>query len=199
MTRLIMPNKYESITVKIIDSPYTEDKLRKGEKGDKEEENEENIYCDVIIWGDVRRDRIFKMLITKTLWHSLYRELVYRFELGGDIGEEIDSDLKCLSGRVITIRGISDFNRSFQTKSRNIDNPKIFDVKLREDLEDIERLGGEEYVKRIQKELSVVALENLKIIDDKDKKKIELAEKIKRKKIDEKDNKVTKIVEYAGW
>lgn len=135
---LIMPEKLEEITVKVIKAPYLVS-------------NE--VYCDVRIWGDSNRNNIFRMKIGKTLWHSLHEELVMRFELGGDAGEEIDSDLECIVRKVITIRGYPDINRAYIDKKGKANSPKIFHVQLREDLEEAELEGGDTYLNAVKREI----------------------------------------------
>lgn len=127
-----MPEKLREITVKIVKAPYVV-----GDVGD-------DICCDVRIWGDPDRD-IFRMKISKTLWHSLYQRLVERYELGGDAGEEIDENLECIVRKVVTIKAIPDINRAYTTKEGGLDSPKIFNVEFREDLEEAERIGGDIY------------------------------------------------------
>lgn len=185
---LIMPEKLKNITVKIVKAPY-----RVGD----------DVYCDVRIFGDLQRNT-FRMKITKTLWHSLYDQLVARFELGGDADESIDKDLNCIVGKMITVYGIPDINRAYETKDGNVDSPKIFKVDIREDLEEAEKIGGEVFNVAVDRQLTnniacwdcVVA--NLELADEDVKKEKEREEKKKKrqevskymKKLDDpKDNK----------
>lgn len=131
-----MPEKLREITVKVVKAPC---------------DVGEEIYCDVRIFGDIQRN-IFRMKISKTLWHSLYQRLVERFELGGDAGEEIDENLECITGKIMTIYAKPDINRAYVTKDGGVDSPKIFDVDFREDLEELERIGGDLYKQAVDKE-----------------------------------------------
>lgn len=131
-----MPEKLREITVKVVKAPY---------------DIGEEIYCDVRIFGDVQRN-VFRMKISKTLWHSLYQKLVDRFELGGDSGEEIDENLECISGKIMTIYAKPDMKRAYVTKDGGVDSPKIFDVYFKEDLEELEKTGGDDYINAVNKE-----------------------------------------------
>lgn len=131
-----MPEKLRKITIKVVKAPY--------DVGD-------NIYCDIRIFGDIKKN-IFRMNISKTLWHSLYQKLVERFELGGDAGEEIDENLECITGKIMTIYAKPDMKRAYVTKDGGIDSPKIFGVEFREDLEELEKIGGDDYIDAVNKE-----------------------------------------------
>lgn len=133
---LKMPEKLREITVKVVRAPY---------------DVGEEIYCDIRIFGDVQKN-MFRMKISKTLWHSLYKCLVERFELGGDAEEEIDENLECITGKIMTIYAKPDINRAYVTKDGGVDSPKIFDVYLREDLEELEKIGGDLYNQTVNKE-----------------------------------------------
>lgn len=138
MTDLIMPDKHQSITVKIIGPPYI--------SGD-------DAYCDVKLFG-IPRNETFKMKIGKTLWVSLYEQLENRFVFGGDSDEELDDNLEILSGMIITIEGEPDLSRSYwNSKENRPDSPKIFEVTLREDLVDAEIAGGDIYNQVVDKEV----------------------------------------------
>lgn len=140
---LVLPNKMESITVKIH-----------GKMEKAGESKDSNYFLPVYIWGDVRKT-VFRMKITKTIWRSIDDILTMRYELGGDAGDEtVDEDLQCLIGKIITITGIPDMKRMFINKEGKADSPKIFIVDLREDLMDIEREGGQVYVDTVNKEYS---------------------------------------------
>lgn len=132
---LKMPEKFREITVKIIKAPYIVG---------------EDVFCDVRLWGDTERN-VFRMKIAKTMWHSMYKELVDRFELGGDIGEEIDDNLECIARKIMTIYAIPDIDRAYINKKGEADSPKIFTVEFREDLEEAERIGGDIYNNAIDK------------------------------------------------
>ncbi len=135
IVNLKMPEKLREITVKIIKAPYIIGK---------------DVYCDVRLFGDAERN-VFRMKIGKTLWYSLYEKLVERFELGGDVGEEIDDSLECITRKVITIRAIPDIKRAYINKEGDVDSPKIFSVEFREDLEEAERIGGDIYNNAVDK------------------------------------------------
>lgn len=178
----------EEITVKIIKAPYL--------VGD-------DVFCDVRIWGDTNRDNIFRLKIGKTLWHSLHKELVMRFELGGNAGEEIDSQLECIVRKVITIRAVPDISRSYVDKSGKTDSPKIFKVQLREDLEDVEIIGGSEYNEAVNRELinnrscrNCVAT-NIELVNETSRKEKEKEEN--RKKKEKIAEKITKKINGSGW
>lgn len=135
-----MPDKGESITVKIIG------KIDKGK---------EEFYCPVRIWAirGHKLDNIYKMKMTKTLWNSLDSELTIREEFGEfDDLYKIDEELECIIGKIITISGISDTSRSYRNKYGDIEYPKIFKVTIREDLEEIEKIGGQEFICACEKE-----------------------------------------------
>lgn len=156
---LVMPEKGENITVKIIG---------KIEKAGKKEDSS-NFYCPIRIWAirGHRFDNIYNMKITKTLWNSLDNELTIREEFGelggGDIGNgdeninensyKIDEDLECIVGKIITISGISDTSRSYANKYGVMEHPKMFKATIREDLEEIERIGGQEFIDACEKEM----------------------------------------------
>lgn len=138
---LVMPDKGESITVKII--------------GKIDSKNKEDFYCPIRIWAirGHKLDNIYKMKMTKTLWNSLYSELTIREEFGEfDDLYKIDEDLECIVGKIITISGISDTSRSYRNKYGDIEYPKIFKVTIREDLEEIEKIGGQEFICACEKE-----------------------------------------------
>lgn len=140
---LVLPNKMESITVKIY---------RKIEKAGDNKDSD--YFIRVFIWGDIKKT-VFRMKITKTIWRSIDDILTMRYELGGDAGDEqVDEDLQCLIGKIITITGIPDIKRMFINKEGKADSPKIFTVELREDLMDIEREGGQIYIDTVKKEYS---------------------------------------------
>lgn len=131
-----MPEKLREITVKIVKIPYIIG---------------EDVFCDIRIFGDIQRN-IFRMKISKTMWYSMYKSLVDRFELGGDEGEEIDENLECITGKIMTIYAKPDINRAYTTKDGGVDSPKIFNVEFREDLEETERIGGDVYNQAVDKE-----------------------------------------------
>lgn len=131
-----MPEKLREITVKIVKTPYIIG---------------EDVFCDVRLFGDTERN-VFRMKISKTMWYSMYKNLVDRFELGGDEGEEIDDNLECITRKIMTIYAKPDINRAYATKDGGIDSPKIFDVCFREDLEELERIGGDLYNQVVNKE-----------------------------------------------
>jgi len=148
-----MPNIGENITVKIIG---------------KVEKGKEDFYCPIRIWSirGHRLDNIYRMKITKTLWNSLDNELIIREEFGefggSDIGNDdenenenlykIDEDLECIVGKIITISGISDITRSYKNKYGVVEYPKIFKTTIREDLQEIEKIGGQEFIDACNKE-----------------------------------------------
>lgn len=158
MIDLIMPEKGDSITVKIIG---------KIEKTGKKEDSGD-FYCPVRIWAIIghKLDNIYKMKITKTLWNSLDDELTIREEFGelggGDIKDDdesgnentykIDEDLECIMGKIMTIGGVSDTSRTYKNKYGIMEHPKMFKVTIREDLEEIERIGGQEFIDVCEKE-----------------------------------------------
>lgn len=197
---LILPDKYESITVKIVGKVY--------KMGDKVKK----FFVPVRLFGDTIHSRIFEMEIKKTLFQSLDNELLMREELGslgGNSDENpdlyrIDDDYECLIGKVMTVTGIPDTDRSFETKGEGeggggggkIDNPKIFQVQLRDDLEEIERIGGEQFTKKTREELGACALRNLKIIKEKDNKEVEWVKK--KREREEKAKKELKKLD-GGW
>lgn len=169
VTDLIMPDKGDSITVKIIG---------KIEKSGKKEDRKNSkmlsgdFYCPVRIWAirGHRFDNIYKMKITKTLWNSLDNELTIREEFG-ELGEElggddikddnesgseniykIDEDLECIVGKIMTISGIPDTSRTYKNKYGIMEPAKMFKVTIREDLEEIEKIGGQEFIDVCKKE-----------------------------------------------
>lgn len=133
---LKMPEKLREITVKIVKT-YIVGK---------------DVFCDVRLFGNSERN-VFRMKISKTMWRSMYKGLVDRFELGGDAGEEIDENLECITGKIMTIYARPDINRAYATKDGGVDSPKIFDVDFREDLEEAERIGGDVYNNAVNKEV----------------------------------------------
>jgi|CXWL01.1.fsa_nt_gi hypothetical protein len=151
---LVMPEKGENITVKII--------------GKVEKTKGSDFYCPVRIWAirGHRFDNIYKMKITKTLWNSLDDELIMREEfgeLGGDDirdGDEsgnenpykIDEDLECIVGKILTISGVPDTSRTFKNKYGIMEPAKMFKTNIREDLEYIEKIGGQEFIDVCEKE-----------------------------------------------
>lgn len=140
---LTLPDKTESITVKIY-----------GKMEKAGESKDSNYFLPVYIWGDVKKT-VFRMKITKTIWRSIDDILAFRYELGGDAGDEIvDEDLQCLIGKIITITGVPDMKRIFINKEGKADSPKIFIVDLREDLMEVEREGGQVYIDAVKKEYS---------------------------------------------
>ncbi|MBU0777836.1 hypothetical protein KKF82_06220, partial [Patescibacteria group bacterium] len=109
---------------------------------------------------------IYKMKITKTLWNSLDDELTIREEFGelggGDIKDDdesgnentykIDEDLECIVGKIMTIGGVPDISRTYKNKYGIMEHPKMFKVTIREDLEEIEKIGGQEFIDAREKE-----------------------------------------------
>lgn len=186
---LIMPEKREQITVKFVGLPYV-----MGEKN-------KDVYCDVKIFGNKKKD-IFRLKLGKTLWLSLYSELVKRYELGGDFEDsEIGGNLEILSGKIITIYGIPDLSRSFKKKGGEYDSPKIFRVSLREDLMEAERKSDNEYLRIVDNEIKDqlnCMIRNLEIADDFERKMIKREEEMrKRQEKAENDEKQKKA--NIGW
>ena len=185
---MIMPEKLREITVKIIKAPY-----RIGD----------DVFCDVRIFGDLGRNT-FRMKIGKTLWHSLYDELVMRFELGGDAGEEIDKNLECIVGKMITIKGIPDVNRAYINKQGKPDSPKIFVVMLREDIEEAERIGGDAYNNALDRVVIENKLchdcyrTNMALVDEEERKEKEREEKRKKREDISKNLKKLDTVRVQG-
>jgi len=165
MIDLIMPEKGDSITVKIIG---------KIEKAGKKEDRKDSkmlsgdFYCPVRIWAIMghKLDNIYKMKITKTLWNSLDDELTIREEFGelggGDIKDDdesgnenmykIDEDLECIVSKIITISGVPDTSRIYKNKYGIMEPAKMFKVTIREDFEEIEKIGGQEFIDACEKE-----------------------------------------------
>ncbi len=147
---LVMPEKGENITIKII--------------GKVEKTKGNDFYCPVRIWAirGHRFDNIYRMKITKTLWNSLDNELTIREEFGdfggGDLRDDnentykIDEDLECIVGKILTISGISDTSRNYKNKYGIMEPAKMFKVNIREDLEEIEKIGGQEFIDICEKE-----------------------------------------------
>lgn len=146
MAKLILPGIGESITVKIT--------------GDIENTGNKLWYCDCKIWGlrnmirsndGSEKENKFRLQITKSIWISLYQELKIReemlFEECGN--EKIDPELECVIGKIITITGRQIEDMAFYDGSYG----KIFLVNIREDLEELERIGGNEFEKGVKTEL----------------------------------------------
>lgn len=148
MTRLILPDIDKEITVKIIGSiEHTGDKL---------------YYCNCRIWGlkgirkinkkgieDVK-ENLFRLQITKSIWVSIYNELCFTRDMAiDDDAMEIDPDLNCIIGRIITIKGQASDSIEFEDGSKG----KIFVTQFRYDLEEVEKIGGETYTKLVDTEL----------------------------------------------
>lgn len=140
--QLIMPDKFEQISVKIMSKIE-----RHGEK---------NYQCKVRIFGD-EDNILFKMQVTVSIIKSLW-EVFEFWGLGGDTGQEMDDDLICTIGKIITITGIPDQKRVFQNKEGKWETTKIFNVEIREDLEEIEQkwkkgeISQDEFDDIVQKE-----------------------------------------------
>lgn len=130
-----MPDINEEITLKIVGSPYKE---------------RDSFFVDVKMWGNPQ-GWIFKMKIGKTLFNSLYDDLLLEEELSSfmsndtDRKSSIDKALKVLDGKIITVRGLLNEGASFKDKDGNIRRGKIFKVKIRGDLQRVEKEGGEIY------------------------------------------------------
>lgn len=158
MTDLIMPDIGDNITVKIIG------KIEKAGK----KEGSGDFYCPVRIWAIIghKLDNIYKMKITKTLWNSLDDELAIREEFGelggGDIKDndesgnensyKVDEDLECIVGKIMTISGVPDTSRIYKNKYGIMEPAKMFKVTIREDFEEIEKIGGQEFIDVCKKE-----------------------------------------------
>ncbi len=121
--QLVMPDKYEQLSVKIMSKIE-----RHGSK---------NYQCKVRIFGD-EDNILFKMQVTISIIKSLW-EVFEFWGLGGDTNQEMDDDLICAIGKIITIKGIPDPKRTFQNKKGEWEMAKIFKVEIREDLEEIEQ------------------------------------------------------------
>lgn len=169
--QLIMPKKLEAITIKIVGKVV--------KSGDKKP----RFHCPVYIWGDPRKN-IFQLEITSTMWSSLDSELTNRYELGGDANEELDDDLEILTGKIITITGVSDITRAYKTKDGKLDSPKKFRVEIREDLEEIDKRGeGDDYVRAVKKETynNLCVRDNMTIVDEYIRKETVREEKRKKR------------------
>lgn len=118
---LIFPERSESITVKIIGSIE-----RHGNATGKDA----RFYCNVRIWAwDDKKYNIFKMKVTPSLWWSIHEGLKFREESGMDL--EIDKQLICVIGKIMTIDAIIDIKKSFIKKDGSIDFPKFFKIRFR--------------------------------------------------------------------
>ncbi len=144
MTKLILPDIGNYITIKII--------------GDIENTGYKLYYCNCKIWGlrntiilkdGTEKENKFRLQITKSIWISLYQELKAREELMPEGEATIDPELNCIVGRIITIKGVEAKDISFDDGSYG----KIFQVQLREDLEDYERIGGKDFGTTIDREV----------------------------------------------
>ena len=163
-----MPGLNKKIVVKIVSAPYI--------VGD-------NGYVDVKLFGNPN-NWIYRMKIGKTLWHSIYKHLSEKGVTSGN--------LEYLNGRIITIRGIPDITRSFESKNGKLENPKIFSVSFEYELEDAERIGGEVYKNAVGNAVFNVMCEECIIANSnlaKQKIEKEQTKEIKRKQKRSKENK----------
>lgn len=120
---LFMPDKYEQLSVKIMSKIE-----RHGEK---------NYQCRVRIFGD-EDNILFNMKVTISIIKSLWDAFEF-WSLGGDTDQEMDDDLICIIGKIITIKGVPDPKRTFQNKDGKWETAKIFKIEIREDLDKIEQ------------------------------------------------------------
>lgn len=170
MPNLILPDKLETITIKLTGKII-------------ETKNDFHIPCRIWAIFGHRLDNTFKLRFNKSLFNSLYHEL----EMLEEIGDEsciVDNDMECLIGKIITIQGYSDINRLYKNKQGNMDSPKIYKVNLRYDLEEIERKGGQEFIdtqKRQYEKDKKCAYINMKVMDDELKRENERLEKRKKR------------------
>lgn len=155
---IILPNKMENITVKIVGIPYV--------IGD-------DICCDVNIWNSsgnfdkskTDKKRIFVMKMEEKIWKPLYKELLIDYLLKDKIDN--DPDLTFLNGMIISIWGTPDLDIYGCVESevglldfgyfgcrKNIpDLPKMYVVKIRHDLEDAEHIGGKLLENAVEREV----------------------------------------------
>lgn len=182
----------------------------------------EDVFVPVIMWGDPKQYR-FEMKIGKTIWRGIYRHLKELEDdplnsLMGDSVFKIDEQLSFLKDRILTIRGVADMSRSFNTKDGKIEHPKVFEVEFQSELEDAERAGKDVYIEAVFKFVidryscrecrlantraamnEVIKKENKE--KEKDEKKVEKEVewvKLKREK-QEKEDKKKKKLGNCGW
>lgn len=126
--KLPMPDKFETITIKMLavmdirpDKPGT------------------IIYvCE--IYGT---EQMYQLTFTEHMSRTLIDELWSK-----DI--EIDKNLECIVGHIFDIKGIeADFTRT--TKKGEKFKPKVYDIRLRGDLEKIEKYGSQEEIERVRR------------------------------------------------
>jgi len=142
MVDLLLPGKAENVTIKIVESPYMIE-------GD-------DICCNVYIWSDPDT-RNFVMILEEKLWKPLCDAISSDYMLSDRI--ENDPDLTFLKGTVISIWGCPNLTLDcqyfghFGCRKHIEDLPNIFEVKIRHDLEDAEKIGGKLLENSIEKEI----------------------------------------------